>query len=628
MADDDASSKEAKAARKAQKKAKRLAKQQAAAEEADAVEQGPDEKQAKKGKRKSDKGNDAQPGPSGSSTGAAATSEAEAAPEGVSDEAAAKAERKRLKKEAKKAAKPEEDEEEDEPAVAASEKKKRKKDKHAAEDAVTSDKTAAKAARKAAKGKGKEKEVLEKDDVVEQVAKKEKGKGKEVLEKDDVVEQVANKEKGKGKEVVEEAAAPAMSTRKTAPKSKKVVGSTATPRTDYSKTTAAELLSTKWLTPKALQEAADEMGFEVKKGKFSEGEKEAVESALEDFADTHDLTSDQLKELIFTKRPAKSDHPLAKDFWSTIAVSVPFRPLVAVYKSVQRTHAPDAYKGPWTESEIADLRAAKKECGNSWVKIAKKVGRTSADCRDCWRTIGAGADDRSVGAWSAEEVLALEKAVKKYKENWVAVAKAVKGRSPKVVMEKWISLHPVGAGGKVDNARSDDDAAATPEHPKTQRNLLRATLVNAIASLRPHPTDRSEIDFRQLVTLPTTPDSIKSQSHASLRKTWKIMCEKSGEESFADQLAWLQKRYPTGGKYVPTKEWKRLQKAEEKKNAPPAPAKEKGTKRKRAEESERPAKRQKAATKEKADKKQKGKEKEKVEKVQLSAEFVDSDDDA
>lgn len=108
--------------------------------------------------------------------------------------------------------------------------------------------------------------------------------------------------------------------------------------------------------------------------------------------------------------------------------------------------------GKWSEEEDESLTRGVAELGNAWAKISEQVGRTAEDCRDRWRLkfgpIGSnggtvdgekGSEKKKLrtGAWDEKELKKLRKAVRKFGENWAAVARKVKTRTENSCRAQW-----------------------------------------------------------------------------------------------------------------------------------------------------------------------------------------------
>ncbi|KAG8817351.1 RNA polymerase I enhancer binding protein [Serendipita sp. 399] len=206
------------------------------------------------------------------------------------------------------------------------------------------------------------------------------------------------------------------------------------------------LLATKWLAPKELKKLEEEKGFQYKRGAFSDAERASVEAALNNFGLTHDLSRDDILELIFTKKSTfKAQH---KTFWSDIAMAVPMRPVVAVFNFCRRAYHPLQKQGKWTPQEDALLVSAVRQYGQFWERVSERVGRMGSDCRDRYRIYLQDASDRNHGPWSKEEEEQLISIMKEFNTDktpdeadtafWGAVVKRMGGtRNRGQIRSKW-----------------------------------------------------------------------------------------------------------------------------------------------------------------------------------------------
>jgi myb proto-oncogene protein len=118
--------------------------------------------------------------------------------------------------------------------------------------------------------------------------------------------------------------------------------------------------------------------------------------------------------------------------------------------------------GKWTPEEDAKLTEAVKKHGkNEWVAVAAMVpGRTGKHCRQRWvESLDPANGNR--GKWTPEEDAKLAEAVKNHGKKWVAVAMLVSGRTGKRCRERWVhSLDPTN-GKKVGKLTPEEDAKVT-----------------------------------------------------------------------------------------------------------------------------------------------------------------------
>jgi hypothetical protein len=103
---------------------------------------------------------------------------------------------------------------------------------------------------------------------------------------------------------------------------------------------------------------------------------------------------------------------------------------------------------PWTPAEDAKLTDAVKRYSNNWVAVAKLVpGRTHRQCRRRWvDTLNI--SNKKKGKWPPAEDVKLMEAVKKYGKDWVAVAKLVPGRTNVQCHRRWVDTLTFSDGKK------------------------------------------------------------------------------------------------------------------------------------------------------------------------------------
>jgi Myb-like DNA-binding domain len=149
-------------------------------------------------------------------------------------------------------------------------------------------------------------------------------------------------------------------------------------------------------------------GFNYKKGKFTQAEKNTLDQALRDYKERNELDDEQLSRLIFAKG---QDQRGDRNFWPTITCALEDRPVLAVYNHLQRSKDPRRKQGFFKPEEDDALRTAVKNFGLSWQKVAEYVGRTAGDCRDRYRNYLQIETSRVTGSWTGEEEARLKAAV-------------------------------------------------------------------------------------------------------------------------------------------------------------------------------------------------------------------------
>jgi hypothetical protein len=91
------------------------------------------------------------------------------------------------------------------------------------------------------------------------------------------------------------------------------------------------------------------------------------------------------------------------EFWSTIALAVPQRPVAAVYHFVRRTHEHNRQQGPWTLHQDNVLIRAVGLHGERWTIVSGIVGRPGSCCRDRYRNHLIHRSTQHKGRWSKAE---------------------------------------------------------------------------------------------------------------------------------------------------------------------------------------------------------------------------------
>ncbi|KAI0311964.1 hypothetical protein OF83DRAFT_1148397, partial [Amylostereum chailletii] len=250
----------------------------------------------------------------------------------------------------------------------------------------------------------------------------------------------------------------------------------------------AHMLANKWMSPAQLKQLREQHGVEFKTGKFSASEDQQLTTTIETYRVERGLSEDALVELLFTRQDKNRDNT----FWTTLATSVPDRPLVNVYHHVRRIYHPLRLQGKWTQAEDDALEAAFAELGSAWEKVSDRVGRASADCRDRFRNHINHRATQKKGAWSKEEEEELTKIVTEMAANegkdwdevfWTAVSKRMGHRRGRQQCRiKWLDSlsKAVKVGGQTPRWGAQD----------------AFILVHKIDSM--HVNDDSEIDWKLL----------------------------------------------------------------------------------------------------------------------------------
>ena len=119
------------------------------------------------------------------------------------------------------------------------------------------------------------------------------------------------------------------------------------------------------------------------KGKITPNEAKIITNALCDYAYEHQLTTDQLLNII-TEKQQKND----KQLWTKIAECLPQRTVQSVHNFCHRTFHPNNYKGHWSSHEEKELLHLVKEHGKKWDLISKLLERTPTNVKDKYKQLG------------------------------------------------------------------------------------------------------------------------------------------------------------------------------------------------------------------------------------------------
>lgn len=166
---------------------------------------------------------------------------------------------------------------------------------------------------------------------------------------------------------------------------------------------------------------------DVKKGRLSSAEKEALVAAAKGFARSKGLSIEDLSWLFETRTGASRG--LSRGAWNAIAAALPQRTAKSVYAAGTRLLHPGNYKGAWTSEEISRLRELVSQRGNRWAEIGGALGRLPEACRDRWKELGGSGSGSNAAAaapapapapaspfnskrWAPDEVERLERAVR------------------------------------------------------------------------------------------------------------------------------------------------------------------------------------------------------------------------
>lgn len=152
---------------------------------------------------------------------------------------------------------------------------------------------------------------------------------------------------------------------------------------------------------------------DVKTGKFSKEEEEALRQAVINFARENGLSTEDFSWIIGKKEYNNVHGNQIRGIWTKVAQSLPNRTIKSVAASGVRMFHPFANRGAWTSEEDASLRAMVLAVGTKWTQISNTIERTPEACRLRWREIRLGSEKCS-GPWSKEEEERLAEAVQKF----------------------------------------------------------------------------------------------------------------------------------------------------------------------------------------------------------------------
>jgi len=123
----------------------------------------------------------------------------------------------------------------------------------------------------------------------------------------------------------------------------------------------------------------------MKKGPFSNEEKEILKKAVENYLELHGIDKSLVLNLIF-KKQYRNDNALDmkkhKDFWKYVSKSLPNRSTESSYRCVTRMYHPDNFNGSFTEKEDKEILRLYCIYGPSWKKIGEMIGRMGTAVKD------------------------------------------------------------------------------------------------------------------------------------------------------------------------------------------------------------------------------------------------------
>jgi hypothetical protein len=167
---------------------------------------------------------------------------------------------------------------------------------------------------------------------------------------------------------------------------------------------------------------------------------------------------------------------------SDIVADVP-RDIVTVSSPLQITETPRARR-KWTAEEDAKLTDAVKKHGNNWVPIAAIIpSRTNVQCRMRWAGSLNPLIERKIGKWTSGEDARLTSAVKKFGNNWVAIAAIIPGRTSGQCCKRWAQTVDPSIDRKLGKWTSGEEARLTSAVKKCGNDWV------AVAALVPGRTN-------------------------------------------------------------------------------------------------------------------------------------------
>lgn len=118
-------------------------------------------------------------------------------------------------------------------------------------------------------------------------------------------------------------------------------------------------------------------------GRWSAEEEERATAALDKFCKHYKLSSHDLDELIWHRKPDQKH--MHEELWKHIALSVGTRPNYAVRMHIKSMRKSVVRGGNWSPAEVEALAAAVAELGHQWEKIGARLGRSGNVCKHYWR---------------------------------------------------------------------------------------------------------------------------------------------------------------------------------------------------------------------------------------------------
>ncbi|ORX41469.1 hypothetical protein BCR36DRAFT_416786 [Piromyces finnis] len=205
-------------------------------------------------------------------------------------------------------------------------------------------------------------------------------------------------------------------------------------------------LTSKWRKYENLKNTG--LSIVMKKGPFSNEEKDILKKAVESYLEMHNIDKSLVLCLIF-KRQYKDNNILDmkkhKDFWKYVSQSLPNRSTEASYKCVTRMYHPDNFNGKFTEKDDQEILRLYSIYGPSWKKIGEMIGRMGTAVKDRYNSIQT-KSFTGYGNWTKEEDKLFKEIVNdlhsknKFVDGmplFTEVSKRMKTRSPKQCYDHW-----------------------------------------------------------------------------------------------------------------------------------------------------------------------------------------------
>lgn len=139
-------------------------------------------------------------------------------------------------------------------------------------------------------------------------------------------------------------------------------------------------------------------------GRFTMSESQIVKRAIESYCAAQNITPGRL----CSEADNRSDS--LRGAWQDISKELPHRTVQSVYRHGLRLMHP-FQRGPWTETETAELQRLVIRYGKKWSAIQAKLNRSADSCRDKYREFS---NEFNRGRWKEEETHALMRHIRDY----------------------------------------------------------------------------------------------------------------------------------------------------------------------------------------------------------------------